>query len=97
VLVAVDFSESSRLALEGSLALGRKLAAKLLLVHAWNPGGWLEEPALAQASASWLARARESARKRLEAWADESRAGLDHATLGSASERVVRLGCCPAA
>lgn len=133
MLVAVDFSQSSRLALEGSLPLCRKLGAKLLLVHAWNPGGWVDDPELAQESSSWLARALEAARKRLEDWADsarasglevetllepgrasqripaiaqsrsveltvlgsQGRAGLEHASLGSVSERVVRLGRCP--
>jgi nucleotide-binding universal stress UspA family protein len=133
VLVAVDFSASSRLALEGSIPLGHRLGARLLLVHAWNPGGWVDDPELAQERASWLERARESARKRLEEWADfaraaglevetllepgrasqripalaesravalvvlgsQGRAGLDHASLGSVSERVVRLGRCP--
>ena len=65
ILVGVDFSDGSRRAMDHGIALSVKLDAELVLLHAWNPTGWVSEPDMADGGHAWLDFARESARARL--------------------------------
>lgn len=133
ILVGVDFSEASRRALDHAISLCVKLDAELLLLHSWNPTGWVPEPEMAEGGEGWLDAAQELARARLEDWGERARqagarvetrleagaasrsiteiartqgpmlvvvgrrgrASIAHVLLGSVSERVVHLACCP--
>ena len=133
VLVGVDFSDASRRALEHAIPLCVRLDAELLLLHSWNPTGWIPDPEMAAGADDVLDAAKQLARTRLEDWAARARragarvetrleagaasrsitetartqgptlvvvgrrgrARLAHVLLGSVSERVVHLACCP--
>ena len=133
IMVGVDFSDASRRALDHAIPLSVRLDAELVLLHSWNPTGWVSGPEVAEGGEDWLDAARELARARLEEWGERARqagalvrtqleqgpasrsiteiarsqgptlvvvgrrgrARLAHVLLGSVSERVVHLACCP--
>lgn len=70
IVVGVDFSDASRVAIEHASMLASKLGVSVHVVHAWNPTGWNadvigDDPAIALA----LDRAREHAQAQLAVWA----------------------------
>ena len=71
--MGVDFSDASRRALDHAIPLCVKLDAELLLLHAWNPTGWVLEPEMAEGGEGWLDAAQELARARLEDWGEHAR------------------------
>jgi nucleotide-binding universal stress UspA family protein len=73
VLVGVDFSDASRRALDHAISLCLKLDAELLLLHAWNPTGWIPDSEMAEGSGDWLEAAEQLARARLEDWGERAR------------------------
>jgi nucleotide-binding universal stress UspA family protein len=95
ILVGVDFSDGSRRAVEHATALCVKLDAELLLLHAWNPTGWVPEPDVADGGEAWLNYAQESAGARLEEWGEcARRAGARVAIrleTGSASRLIAEV------
>jgi nucleotide-binding universal stress UspA family protein len=70
IVVGVDFSDSSRRALDHAIPLSLRLDAELVLLHSWNPTGWISESELTESGEDWLDAARESARNRLEVWGE---------------------------
>lgn len=95
ILVGVDFSEGSRRAVDHAAALSAKLDAELLLLHAWNPTGWVAEPDVSEAGEAWLDSAQESLRARLQEWGQSARrAGLRVSTrmeAGAASRSIAEV------
>jgi nucleotide-binding universal stress UspA family protein len=95
IVVGVDFSDASRRALDHAIPLCVKLDAELLLLHSWNPTGWVSEPEMAEGGEDWLDAAQESARARLEEWGERARqAGARVETRlepGAASRSITRV------
>jgi nucleotide-binding universal stress UspA family protein len=73
ILVGVDFSDASRRALDHAIPLCVRLEAELVLLHSWNPTGWVSDPETAEGGGDWLDAAQESARARLEDWGERAR------------------------
>jgi nucleotide-binding universal stress UspA family protein len=95
ILVGIDFSDASRRALDHAIPLSVKLDAELLLLHSWNPTGWVSEPEMAEGGERWLDAAQELARARLEDWGERARqAGARVETRlepGAASRSIARV------
>ena len=73
IVVGVDFSDASRRALDHAIPLSVRLDAELVLLHSWNPTGWVSGPEVAEGGEDWLDAARELARARLEEWGERAR------------------------
>ena len=75
VLVAVDFSKDSEAAFEYAVDVSQRLAAPLLLVHAFDPQGWIPEAEGegGHAEASFLQGRRCAATQRIEEYAARAR------------------------
>jgi nucleotide-binding universal stress UspA family protein len=95
ILVGVDFSETSRRALDQAIPLCAKLDAELIVLHSWNPTGWVSEPEMDEGGGGWLGAAQESARARLEDWGGTARqAGVrveSRLELGAASRSITEV------
>ncbi len=95
IVVGVDFSDASRRALDHAIPLSLKLDAELVLLHSWNPTGWVSEPEMAEGGEGWLDAARELARARLEVWGEYTRrAGArveSRLEPGAASNSITRI------
>ena len=94
VILGVDFSDASRVAFEHAAMLARTMELPLLIVHAWNPRGWLPKLA-SELAPKWLEDARGGARGELDAWvrSAERRGVRAEAVLqrGRASEELIEL------
>ena len=78
ILVAVDFSESSRRALEVASALARRMEAPLLLLHVWNTRHLAGSAKILPQLEAWLGEQKTEVAHRLETWASEVRSsGLE--------------------
>jgi nucleotide-binding universal stress UspA family protein len=95
ILVGVDFSDASRRALDHAIPLCIKLDAELVILHSWNPTGWVSEAEMAEGGEGWLDAAQELARARLEVWGEYAqRAGARVETRlepGAASNSITRI------
>jgi nucleotide-binding universal stress UspA family protein len=95
IVVGVDFSDASRTALEHAISLSVKLDGELVLLHSWNPTGWVSEPEMAEGGEGWLDAAQGLARVRLEDWGERARqAGARVETRlepGAASRSITRV------
>ena len=95
ILVGVDFSDASQRALDHGISLSTKLGAELVLVHSWNPTGWVSESEMAKGWDDWLDAAQQLARARLEEWGERARqAGARVETQlerGPASRSITRV------
>ncbi len=94
VVLGVDFSDASRVAFEHAVVLSKALGVPLLLVHAWNPRGWLPDFAGDDAP-DWLEDVRGGTMGELDAWARSAeKRGADADIVlerGSASEILIAL------
>jgi nucleotide-binding universal stress UspA family protein len=95
IVVGIDFSDASRRALDHAIPLCIKLNAELVLLHSWNPTGWVSESELTESAEDWLDAAKELALARLEVWGEYARrAGARVETRlepGPASRSIIRV------
>jgi nucleotide-binding universal stress UspA family protein len=95
ILVGVDFSDASRRALDHAIPLCKKLDTELVILHSWNPTGWVSDSDVAEDGGDWLDAAQELARARLEDWGEHARqAGARVETRlepGAASRTITRF------
>lgn len=95
ILVGVDFSDASRRALDHAAPLSVKLDAELVLLHSWNPTGWVPEPEMAEGGEGWLDAAQDLARVRLEEWGELARQAGARVEIrlvpGAASRSITRV------
>jgi nucleotide-binding universal stress UspA family protein len=73
VVAAVDFSTSSRRALDLATAVSLRAEVPLLLLHVWNPNQASGAGLLLPAVASWIAEQRERLASELDRWAEQAR------------------------
>jgi len=89
ILVPVDFSDHSALALQTAAALSRSHEAALTLVYVYEP------MAVAVPEGYLLFTFAEQGGFDLIVMGTHGRRGLSHVFLGSVAERVVRMAPCP--
>jgi nucleotide-binding universal stress UspA family protein len=98
ILVPVDFSECSRLALRRADELAKALDAKLDVLNVWQVPEFAPPEALVAVTPQGQTLgqlAQQNAEKSLHAMGTHGRTGLSHLLLGSVAQKVVRRASRP--